>query len=303
MTRSPLRRAAVVAATAGALLVAIAAPAAAHVTVNPNSATQGGFTKVSFRVPNEMDRANTTKLEVTIPTDTPVAFVSLKPVTGWTAKTEKTVLKTPIKAEGGEITEAISKITWTAAGDAAIKPGQFQEFDVSLGPLPETDQMIFKALQTYSDGTVVRWIDEPAVGGAEPDTPGARTQAGSGRRHRWDRSGRRAGRHHRGRHRRGRQGRRQRHPVGDRRDGARADRPAARAARLPPRRPVGAGRRGTARGGAGVGVGRQVPLTGRSGRRRIRLMRRLRRSRTTVAAWARVRVAARSPAPRGAGTR
>ena len=171
MTRSPLRRAAVVAATAGALLVAIAAPAAAHVTVNPNSATQGGFTKVSFRVPNEMDRANTTKLEVTIPTDTPVAFVSLKPVTGWTAKTENTVLKTPIKAEGGEITEAISKITWTAAGDAAIKPGQFQEFDVSLGPLPETDLMIFKALQTYSDGTVVRWIDEPAVGGAEPERP------------------------------------------------------------------------------------------------------------------------------------
>lgn len=171
MTRSPLRRAAVVAATAGALLVAIAAPAAAHVTVNPDSATQGGFTKVSFRVPNEMDTANTTKLEVTIPTDTPVAFVSLKPVTGWTAKTEKTVLKTPIKAEGGEITEAISKITWTAAGDAAIKPGRFQEFDVSLGPLPETDQMIFKALQTYSDGTVVRWIDEPAVGGAEPERP------------------------------------------------------------------------------------------------------------------------------------
>ena len=171
MTRSPFRRAAVVAAAAGALLLAVAAPAAAHVTVNPNSATQGGFTKVVFRVPNETDTANTTKLEVTLPTDTPVAFVSLKPVTGWTAKTEKTTLKTPIKAEGEEITEAISKITWTAAGNAAIKPGQFQEFDVSLGPLPETDQMIFKALQTYSDGTVVRWIDEPAAGGAEPEHP------------------------------------------------------------------------------------------------------------------------------------
>jgi uncharacterized protein YcnI len=171
MTRSPLRRAAVVAATAGALLLAVATPAAAHVTVNPNSATQGGFTKVAFRVPNETDNANTTKLEVSLPTDAPVAFVSLKPVTGWTAATEKTALKTPIKAEGGEISEAISKITWTAQGDAAIKPGQFQEFDVSLGPLPETDQMIFKALQTYSDGTVVRWIDEPVAGGAEPEHP------------------------------------------------------------------------------------------------------------------------------------
>jgi uncharacterized protein YcnI len=171
MIRSPLRCAAVVAATAGALLLAVAAPAAAHVTVNPNSASQGGFTKVSFRVPNEMDTADTTKLEVTLPTDTPVALVSLRPVTGWTARTEKTALKTPIKADGGEITQAISKITWTAHGDAAIKPGQFQEFDVSLGPLPEADQMVFKALQTYSDGTVVRWIDEPAAGGAEPEHP------------------------------------------------------------------------------------------------------------------------------------
>ena len=37
-----------------------------------------------------------------------------------------------------------------AQGDAAIKPGQFQEFEVSHGALPETDQMISKALQTYS---------------------------------------------------------------------------------------------------------------------------------------------------------
>ncbi|HEY7272628.1 MAG TPA: YcnI family protein, partial [Actinoplanes sp.] len=96
--------------------------------------------------------------------------VSLKPVTGWTAVTEKTKLATPIKSDDGEITEAVSKITWTAQAGAGIKPGQFQEFDVSLGPLPKTDQMIFKALQTYSDGTVVRWIDEPAAG-AEPEHP------------------------------------------------------------------------------------------------------------------------------------
>jgi uncharacterized protein YcnI len=170
MIRSPLRRAAVVAASAGAMLLAVAAPAAAHVTVNPNTATQGGYTKVSFRVPNETDTTDTTKLEVALPTDTPVASVSLKPVTGWTAATEKTKLATPIKSDDGEITEAVSKITWTAQAGAGIKPGQFQEFDVSLGPLPKTDQMIFKALQTYSDGTVVRWIDEPTAG-TEPEHP------------------------------------------------------------------------------------------------------------------------------------
>ena len=38
------------------------------------------------------------------------------------------------------------------------------EFDISAGPLPEVDQIVFKALQTYSDGDVVRWIDEPTAG-------------------------------------------------------------------------------------------------------------------------------------------
>jgi uncharacterized protein YcnI len=172
MTRSSLlKRSAVVAAAVGVLTLAVAGPASAHVTVNPNTATQGGYTKVTFRVPNETDTADTTKVEVNLPVGTPVASVSLKPLPGWSATTRKSKLATPIKSDDGEITEAVTKITWTSSAGAAIKPGQFQEFDVSLGPLPQTGQMVFKALQTYSDGTVVRWIDEPGADGTEPEHP------------------------------------------------------------------------------------------------------------------------------------
>jgi uncharacterized protein YcnI len=172
MNRSLLVRAGAVCATATAIVLAVAGPASAHVTVNPSTATQGGYTKVTFRVPDESDTASTTKLEVNLPTATPIASVSLKPLAGWTATTEKTKLATPIvDDDGGQITEAISKITWTADAASAIKPGYFQEFDVSLGPLPKTDKVIFKALQTYSDGTVVRWIDEPSTDGSEPEHP------------------------------------------------------------------------------------------------------------------------------------
>jgi uncharacterized protein YcnI len=167
---SLLKRASVVVATAG-LLVAVAAPAEAHVTVNPNTATPGGYTKVTFRVPNETDNADTTKLEVAFPADQPIASVSVKPVPGWTAAPTRSKLATPIKAHDHEITEAVSRIVWTADADSAIKPGQFQEFDVSLGPLPASGQLVFKALQTYSDGTVVRWIDEPSSDGTEPEHP------------------------------------------------------------------------------------------------------------------------------------
>ena len=171
MTRSLLKRSATVAAAVAVLTLALATPASAHVTVNPNTATQGGYAKVTFRVPNETDNTDTTKLEVNLPTTTPFASVSVKPLPGWTAVAEKSTLATPVTVHDRQITEAVSKITWTAAAGSAIKPGQFQEFDVSLGPLPEVNQVVFKALQTYSDGTIVRWIDEPTTDGSEPEHP------------------------------------------------------------------------------------------------------------------------------------
>jgi uncharacterized protein YcnI len=79
---SLLKRSAVVGGAVAALTLALAVPAAAHVTVNPNTAVQGGYTKVTFRVPNESDAASTTKVEVNLPLDAPFASVSLKPVAG-----------------------------------------------------------------------------------------------------------------------------------------------------------------------------------------------------------------------------
>ncbi|WP_239083418.1 YcnI family protein [Asanoa ishikariensis] len=146
-------------------------PASAHVTVNAPGATQGGYAKLAFRVPNERDNASTTKVEVNIPVETAIASVSVRPTPGWTATAERSKLTTPLRVHGSDVTEAITKITWTAAAGSAVKPGEFQEFEVSAGPLPEVDQIVFKALQTYSNNEVVRWIDEPATSGAEAEHP------------------------------------------------------------------------------------------------------------------------------------
>jgi uncharacterized protein YcnI len=164
-----VRRTTAVAAAAMLAVIGIAGPAAAHVTVNPETAEQGDFTKVAFRVPNERDNASTTKLRVDLPTDHPIAFVSVRPVPGWKVKIEKTKLATPVKTEDTEITEAVTRITWSGG---KIEPGQFQEFDVSLGPLPtDTDRMLFPAEQTYSGGEVVKWNQDPGNGGEEPEHP------------------------------------------------------------------------------------------------------------------------------------
>jgi uncharacterized protein YcnI len=163
------RRTLLVALAAGAALVLPATSAFAHVTVNPREATQGGYAKLAFRVPNERDNASTTKLEVNFPTDHPLASVSVRPQAGWTYAVEKTKLATPIKSDDGDITEAVSKITWTGG---AIKAGEFNEFEVSVGPLPsDVDSIAFKALQTYSDGEIVRWIEEATPGGGDIEHP------------------------------------------------------------------------------------------------------------------------------------
>ncbi|HEY0560484.1 MAG TPA: DUF1775 domain-containing protein, partial [Frankiaceae bacterium] len=44
------------------------------------------------------------------------------------------------------------------------------DFPVSVGPLPKVATLTFKTLQTYSDGSVVRWIDAPAAAG-QPEPP------------------------------------------------------------------------------------------------------------------------------------
>jgi periplasmic copper chaperone A len=170
MSRStlPARRLGLAAAAALALL-AVAGPASAHVTVQPPTVTGGSFTQLTFRAPNERDDAATVKLEVTFPKDVPIAFLSTRPVPGWTATVEKTTLATPIKGENGDITEVASKVTWSGG---RIDPGQYQNFDVSVGVLPDkATSMAFAAVQTYSSGEVVRWIEPRVEGQPDPEHP------------------------------------------------------------------------------------------------------------------------------------
>jgi len=153
----------------GGAVVLPATSAFAHVTVNPREAAQGGYAKLAFRVPNERDNAGTTKLEINFPAAHPFASVSVRPQAGWTYAVERITLPTPIKVHDNEISEVVSKITWTGG---EVKPGEFNEFEVSVGPLPsDVESLTFKALQTYSNGEVVRWIEEAAPGGAEVERP------------------------------------------------------------------------------------------------------------------------------------
>jgi uncharacterized protein YcnI len=175
ITRSIARagvRVGVIAVAAGVATMFGAGFASAHVTakVLGEAAQQGGYSKITFRVPNEDDAAGTVKLEVKLPTDTPVTAARTRAMPGWTAKITKVTLDKPVKVHDTEVKEAVSTVTWTAAAGTRINPGEFEEFELSVGPLPETEQLVMPAIQTYDDGEVVAW-DQPPAEGTEPEHP------------------------------------------------------------------------------------------------------------------------------------
>jgi uncharacterized protein YcnI len=149
------RRLALAAALSLCLVLGVAGAASAHVSVSSADASPGGFGKIVFRVPNEEESANTTKVEVTFPADAGLEEVNVKPVPGWTFDIQKSG-------------DAVASITWSGG---QIAPGEFQEFEISGGPLPQSDSLEFPTVQTYDDGTVVRWVEPTPAGGDEPEHP------------------------------------------------------------------------------------------------------------------------------------
>jgi len=157
------RRIVFASALAGAILFALASAADAHVTVDPPSAPQGGNARLSFLVPNEDTHATVTKIQIAFPTPpaAPISNVSVGQKPGWKATVTTKHLDKAIATEDGTVTDIVSEVDWAALTPAAaVKPGEFGEFTIDADGLPaHEDRVVFKAVQTYSNGKVVRWID------------------------------------------------------------------------------------------------------------------------------------------------
>ncbi len=166
MSRTTTALAAVTAAAA----LALPAAAQAHVTVNPREATAGAYTKLDVRVPNERAGASTVKVQLQLPDG--FTSLSYEPRADWRARVTRARLSTPIETSHGPASEVVREATWTGTGSGLgrIAPGQFVDFPISV-QIPESaagTTLSFKAIQTYSNGEVVRWIGAP-----DSDTPAA----------------------------------------------------------------------------------------------------------------------------------
>jgi uncharacterized protein YcnI len=146
----------------------VGGPAWAHVTVSPDSAVKGSDAVLGFNVPDESEDLNTTQVEVFFPAEHPIAEALVQPIAGWTTDVKTEKVAKPIKTEDGSVTERVASVVWSGG---SIEPDHFQQFVLSVALPDDTDSLEFKALQTYSDGSVVRWIEDTTPGGEEPDHP------------------------------------------------------------------------------------------------------------------------------------
>ena len=179
MRRIPL----LIATTAAApltVMLALAAPALAHVTVTAPGATRGGTDQqITFQVPVEKN-IETDGLTVALPVQTPIASVLVEPIAGWTHTTTTVKLAHPIQTDDGPITNAVSRISWRALPGHGLQPGEYGAFRILAGQLPDVASLTFKALQDYRDGSVVKWNQVAAPGAtAEPDNPAPVLQLGA----------------------------------------------------------------------------------------------------------------------------
>ncbi len=167
------RTARVSALSAAVVILVLGAPlaASAHVKISPNTAAPGDDIEVTFRVPNEEENAGTVRVEIDLPTKTPFAGAEYEPVAGWSARIVETTLPKPIRNDGVEVTQAPSKIIYTANPGVSIRSGQFQEFPVALDLTPDVGSVEFPTIQTYSNGDVVKWNEPTLPDGQEPDNP------------------------------------------------------------------------------------------------------------------------------------
>ncbi len=160
----------VVCVTVVGAVVVVASPAWAHVEIDPSSEPKGATEVFAFRVPTESPMASTVRLDVQFPTNFPFANVLVQQKPGWTFTTQSASLPKPITTDDGTFTSAVTEISWVATA-GGIPPGAFDLFNVFATLPSNTSKITFKAVQTYSDGTVVSWIELPTKGAPPPDHP------------------------------------------------------------------------------------------------------------------------------------
>lgn len=148
-----------------AALCALAAPAAAHVTLEAGEAAVGSTYKAVLRVPHGCAGEATLKLRVQVPEG--MFAVKPMPKAGWTLETVTGPYGRTYDNFGTPMSEGVTEVIWTGELPDAF----YDEFALRgriAGDLAAGDVLWFPVVQECATGTE-RWIEIPADG-QDPET-------------------------------------------------------------------------------------------------------------------------------------
>ncbi|MET8067365.1 YcnI family protein, partial [Micromonospora sp. NPDC005313] len=157
------------ASLAAVLAGAVGWPGAANaagvtVTASPAQVRQGDAIELSVLVPADRPGTRTTRIELTMPADAPIGEVYPLSVPDWAPTITTRTLDQPVPGmHAAELNQVTHSVSWLRMPGTGTGPARLP---LGMGPMPATDRLTFTVVQTYDDGTVVRWAD-PA-GGAHP---------------------------------------------------------------------------------------------------------------------------------------
>jgi uncharacterized protein YcnI len=134
-------------------LLMMASAASAHVTVRPSEVKQGAYEVFTVRVPSETEGTETITVKVAVPDGVNVTRIEPKP--GWSYELEN-------DADG-----IMKAVTWSAEG-AGLSVTEFTEFRMSGRVADDAEELIWKAYQTYADGSVAEWVGAPNTDADKP---------------------------------------------------------------------------------------------------------------------------------------
>lgn len=137
-------------------LLLLAAPAAAHVTIQPAEAPANAFARIAFAVQHGCAGAATTAIEVTLPDD--VAGARPMPKPGWELATEVRTLARPLAGPHGLIREAPASVAWRGG---RLADAHYEEF-VMLVRTPDRpgETLRFAVAQLCEGGARHDWAGE-----------------------------------------------------------------------------------------------------------------------------------------------
>jgi uncharacterized protein YcnI len=149
-----------VAAATGALTLALAGTAGAHITANPGEAPSDGFATLDFSVGHGCEESPTTQVRIKVPPSVPSVTPAVHPLWDLATKEGK---KDKVELHGETITRGVSEVVYTAKEPLPADRLDLLTMSVKLPAGEEGETVYFPTIQSCERGQN-RWIQIPAEG-------------------------------------------------------------------------------------------------------------------------------------------